>query len=406
MKKIWIVATFDTKAEEALYLKQIVAQQASVVMVDLSTQPSSAQVDISSQDIATYYPGGLEAVFTADRGTSISRMAHAFENFIKTRDDIGAILGIGGSSGTALITPAMQKLPIGTPKIMVSTMASGNTAPYVGVTDITMMYSVTDLAGLNRISKSILSNAAGAIVGAFQQAQLTHATFDKDICLALGITMFGVTTPCVQHLTKTLSNQYDCLVFHATGTGGRAMEKLLDDGLLDGILDVTTTEVCDLLFDGVLACTEDRFGALIRTRKPAVLSLGALDMINFGAYDSVPERYKNRLLYKHNAQVTLIRTTSEENAAMGCWIAERLNQCQGPIRLLIPEGGLSALDKLGEIFWDPNANTALFDALESHFQPTKLRQLIRTPYHINDLEFSNAMIQNFAEVTSAEIYHA
>lgn len=409
MKKIWIIATFDTKAEEALYLKHSIGQQAPLILVDLSTKPSQAKVDISPMDIAKHHPDGPEAVFSSDRGRSISEMARAFELFVQTRDDIGAMLGIGGSGGTALITPAMQALPIGTPKIMVSTMASGNIAPYVGVTDITMMYSVTDLAGLNRISKPILANAAGAIVGAFHQAAINQSLINKDTRPALGITMFGVTTPCVQYLTHKLHHQYDCLIFHATGTGGRSMEKLLDDGFLAGILDITTTEICDLLFDGVLACTEDRFGALIRTRKPGVLSLGALDMINFGAFETVPAKYQDRLFYKHNAQVTLMRTTEGENTQIGRWIAERLNQCDGPIHLLIPQGGLSALDAPGEPFWNPAANKALFDSLETHFKTSATHRLVRTPYHINDGDFADLLIQHFSEITEVypeEITHA
>ncbi len=283
-------------------------------------------------------------MFTGDRGTAIAAMAQAFERYAAGRADIGAMLGLGGSGGTALITPAMRALPIGTPKLMVSTMASGNVAPYVGPSDIAMMYSVTDVAGLNRISRRVLGNAAGAIGGAFRQAA---SAAPDDGRPALGITMFGVTTPCVQQVVPLLESRYDCLVFHATGTGGQSMEKLLDSHLLAGVLDLTTTEVCDLLFGGVLACTEDRFGAVARTGAPYVGSCGALDMVNFGAMETVPERYRGRKFYPHNPQVTLMRTTVEENARQGEWIAARLNQCQGPVRFLIPEGGVSALDAPG-----------------------------------------------------------
>ncbi|MDP3705182.1 MAG: Tm-1-like ATP-binding domain-containing protein [Legionellaceae bacterium] len=400
MTKIWIAATFDTKAEEANYLCDLLNQMHIPIMtVDLSTaHAETATVDITATEIARHHPNGIDAVFTKDRGQSVSAMADAFARFILTRDDVGAILGIGGSGGTAMITPAMQALPIGVPKIMVSTMASGNVGNYIGVSDICMMYSVTDLAGLNRISRRILSNAAGAIAGAF--SAVGQSIFDHDEHLVIGMTMFGVTTPCVQQVKHEFDNQYDCLVFHATGTGGQSMEKLLDGGLLDGIIDVTTTEVCDFMYGGIFPCTEDRFGAIARTKKPAIVSCGALDMINFGHIDSVPNQYRNRLLYSHNAQVTLMRTTPEENAKMGAWIAERLNLCQGPVRLLIPEGGVSALDALGQAFWNPEADAALFDALEYHVEQTRDRQLIRVPHHINSVAFSNVVIQHFSEIVS------
>ena len=205
-------------------------------------------------------------------------MAMAFERFLSQQQDVGALLGLGGSGGTALITPAMRALPIGVPKLMVSTMASGNVAAYVGSSDITMMYSVTDVAGLNRISRRVLANAAGAIAGAYREALNRQQADDRP---AVGITMFGVTTPCVQQVTRLLEVDHDCVVFHATGTGGRSMEKLLDSGLFSGLLDLTTTEVCDFLFGGVLACTEDRFGAVARTQAPYVGSCGALDMVEF-----------------------------------------------------------------------------------------------------------------------------
>jgi uncharacterized protein (UPF0261 family) len=291
----------------------------------------------------------------------------------------------------------MRALPIGTPKLMVSTMASGNVAPYVGPSDIAMMYSVTDVAGLNRISRRVLANAAGAIGGAFRQAA---GAADDDGRPAVGITMFGVTTACVQQVAPLLESRYDCLVFHATGTGGQSMEKLLDSHLLAGVLDLTTTEVCDLLFGGVLACTEDRFGAVARTGAPYVGSCGALDMVNFGAMDTVPERYRGRKFYPHNPQVTLMRTTAEENARQGEWIADRLNRCQGPVRFLIPEGGVSALDAPGQAFWDPEADAALFGALEANLQQTADRRLVRVPCHINDPRFAQAAVEHYLEIAT------
>jgi uncharacterized protein (UPF0261 family) len=290
-----------------------------------------------------------------------------------------------------MITRAMRALPIGLPKLMVSTMASGNVASYVGACDITMMYSVTDVAGLNRISRGVLANAAHALAG-----MMLHTLPQEDHERpALGLTMFGVTTPCVQRMVRLLSPRFDCLVFHATGTGGQSMEKLLDDGLIGGVIDLTTTEVCDHLFGGVLACTDDRFGAVVRSQAPYVGSCGALDMVNFGAMETVPAQYRGRKLYPHNPQVTLMRTTVEENIQQARWIANRLNQCTGEVRFLLPLGGVSALDAPGQPFWDPEADAALFETLASEFQQTDYRKLVRLPFHINDPNFAQAGVEQF-----------
>jgi uncharacterized protein (UPF0261 family) len=211
--------------------------------------------------------------------------------------------------------------------------------------------------------------------------------------------MFGVTTPCVQQVVKALEDRYDCLTFHATGTGGQSMEKLVDSGLVAGVVDVTTTEVPDLLVGGVFPCTEDRFGAIARTRVPCVVSCGALDMVNFGPLDTVPAEFRERNLYKHNPNVTLMRTTPAENARVGRWIAERLNRCDGPVRLFLPEGGVSALDAPGRPFWDPEADGALFRALQETLRAGPARQLVRLPYHINDPRFSDALVVAFEELT-------
>lgn len=273
-RRVYVAATYDTKGHEAEYVAGLLARDGlDVVTVDVSTTGASSAARVQAREVAARHPGGAQAVFTGDRGTAIAAMALAFERYAAADAGIGALLGLGGSGGTALITPAMRALPIGVPKLMVSTMASGNVAPYVGPSDIAMMYSVTDVAGLNRISRRVLANAAGAIGGAFRQAD--SAAQDNDSRPAVGISMFGVTTACVQQVVPLLEPDYDCLVFHATGTGGQSMEKLLDSHLLSGVLDLTTTEVCDFLFGGVLACTEDRFGAVARTRAPYVGACGA-----------------------------------------------------------------------------------------------------------------------------------
>jgi uncharacterized protein (UPF0261 family) len=398
-KRVYVAGTCDTKGPELAFVKSLIAAQGvSAALVDLSTQTvgaSNASVDISATEVAGHHPGGAKAVFTGDRGSAVTAMAEAFVRFMTKRDDIAGLIGLGGSGGTALITPAMRQLPIGTPKLMVSTVASGQVAPYVGPSDICMMYSVTDIAGLNRISRVILANAAHAIAGMARDAAVNTAGGSMP---AIGLTMFGVTTACVNFVTARLGKRFDCLVFHATGTGGQSMEKLVDSGLLSGVLDITTTEVCDLMMGGIFPCTEDRLGAIERSKVPYVGSCGALDMVNFGARSTVPFRYDGRLFYEHNAQITLMRTTQEENARMGRWIGERLDRCEGPLRFLIPERGVSALDAPGRPFHDPRADEALFAALEATLRPTANRKLLRLPFAINDEGFAGALADNFLEI--------
>jgi uncharacterized protein (UPF0261 family) len=262
-----------------------------------------------------------------------------------------------------------------------------------------MMYSVTDVQGLNAISRQILSNGAQAMAGMVQArlAAPRAARGRRDArpeLPAIGLTMFGVTTPCVQQLTAALAGEYDCLVFHATGVGGQSMEKLVDGGQLEGVIDITTTEVCDLMMGGVFPATEDRFGAMIRARMPYVGSVGALDMVNFGPRETVPERHQGRLLHQHNPQVTLMRTTPDENDRMGRWIGERLNQMD-TVRFLLPEGGVSALDRPGGAFYDQAADAALFRALEQTVRQTSTRRLVRVPAHINDPAFVAATLDAF-----------
>jgi uncharacterized protein (UPF0261 family) len=264
----------------------------------------------------------------------------------------------------------------------------------VGPSDIAMVYSVTDVAGLNQISRKVLGNAAHAMAG-----MLTNAIPSADGGRpAIGLTMFGVTTPCVNQVVDLLDDTYDCLVFHATGTGGQSMEKLVDSGEVAGVIDTTTTEVCDLLMGGVFSAGEDRMGAIARSGVPYVGSCGALDMVNFGAIDTVPEKYADRNLYVHNPQVTLMRTTADENARIGEWIAQKLNACEGPVRFLIPEGGVSLIDAPGQPFHDPRADAALFDALERHWQDAPDRRLVRVPHHVIDPEFARALVDHFNDI--------
>jgi uncharacterized protein (UPF0261 family) len=401
-KRVWVAATLDTKSDEANYVCTLLeAAGLSVTLADLSTLGSSVsrRIHLSPEDIAAYHPQGRSAVFTGDRGTAIAAMSDAFERLVKSRDDIGAMIGLGGSGGTSLITLAMRALPTGVPKLMVSTMASGNVAAYVGACDITMAYSVTDMTGLNRISRRVLGNAAHAVAGMMLHS-VPEASEERP---AVGLTMFGVTTACVQQISRLLADRFDCIVFHATGPGGQSMEKLLEDGYLGGVLDITTTEVCDHLFGGVLACTDDRFAAVARTQAPYVGSCGALDMVNFGAPETVPERYRGRMFYRHNPQITLMRTTVEENILQARWIAARLNQCEGEVRFLLPTGGVSALDAPGQPFWDQRADAALFETLTAELEQTDRRKLRRVPYHINDPQFAQAAVEEFLAVAQAKL---
>jgi uncharacterized protein (UPF0261 family) len=291
----------------------------------------------------------------------------------------------------------MRALPVGLPKVMVSTMASGDTRPYVGPSDICMMYSVTDVQGIHRISEQVLANAAHALAGMMAHPPSISANNKP----AIGLTMFGVTTTCVQAVTKRLDDEADCLVFHATGVGGQSMEKLAGSGLLDGVIDVSTTEIADEIGGGVLSAGPHRLDVFARHALPYVGSCGALDMINFGPWDSVPERYKGRRLYRHNPTVTLMRTTADECRAIGEFIAAKLNAMRGPVRFLIPEGGVSAIDKPGAAFHDAQADRVLFDTIAANFRAGSDRRLLRLPQHINDDAFADALVAAWREVAAS-----
>ena len=396
---VLIVGTLDTKGAELRFIRDIIAESGlRTRLVDVSTSGKLSTCDVSAQEIALNHGRGGSGVFGADRGASVTAMADAFARWLPRQGNVAGIISAGGSGGASLVAPGMRALPVGVPKLIISSVASGDIGPYVGPADITMMYSVTDVQGLNSISRTVLANGANALVG-MVKARLDERTGrPRDTVAALpaiGITMFGVTTPAVQKVAAELKEDFECLVFHATGVGGRSMEKLVDSGQLAGVIDLTTTEVCDLLMGGVFPATEDRFGAIIRSRVPYVGSVGALDMVNFGAPDTIPERYRQRKFHVHNPQVTLMRTTPEENDRMGRWIGERLNQMDGVVRFFLPEGGVSALDAPGQPFWDPDADAALFRALERTVRQTSSRQLIRVKRNINDPEFASTIVSAF-----------
>ncbi|OJW25725.1 MAG: hypothetical protein BGO49_24170 [Planctomycetales bacterium 71-10] len=384
---VYTIATMDTKGAELRFLADRIREAGVAVrIVDVGTKGEpTGPADVSLN---------VKAEARADRAATISAASERLSRFLvdehAARRVAGAI-GIGGSGGTALIAPALRALPIGLPKLMVSTVAGGDVSAYVGVSDLVMAPAVVDVAGLNAVSRTVLANAAHAVAGMVRHARALVA--DRP---ALGLTMFGLTTPCVDAARKALEVRgYDPLAFHATGVGGRAMEGLVRSGLIRGVLDVTTTEVADYFMGGIFPCAEDRFEAQIDAGVPCVLSLGALDMVNFGALATVPEKYRGRRLHVHNAQITLMRTTPEENRRMGRWIGAKLNRWRTPVALLIPEGGLSGLDVPGGPFHDPEADAALFEAIEEVVAQNEIRVVRRLPRHINDPEFAQALVDEF-----------
>jgi uncharacterized protein (UPF0261 family) len=399
----FVAGTYDTKGEELCFIRdRLHSLGIQATTIDLSTSGKPSMADVRPMQIASMHPDGATAVFGHDRGQSVSAMAEAFARWIVQESGIGGIISAGGSGGTTLATAGMRKLPVGIPKLMVSTVASGEVGHYVGASDIMMMYSVADVQGINPISEQILSNAAHALAGmvACMPDATVQATKRKLARSAIGLTMFGVTTPCVQAIQNRLEGDYDCMIFHATGTGGRSMENLVDSGLINAVIDITTTEVADMLVGGVFAADADRFGSAIRTGIPYVGSVGALDMVNFGPRSTVPEKFQLRNLVVHNPNVTLMRTTRDENRAVGQWIAQRLNQMEGPVRFLLPEGGVSLIDAPGKAFHDPEADNALFEAIENTLRQTSRRTVQRVKANINDPLFVEAALSAFASITS------
>ena len=402
---VYVCGTFDTKGRELAYMADLIRGEGLPVRtVDLGTGGGRSGADVAPHVVASNHPRGASAVFTGDRGSAVAGMTVAFERWVRGQGDVGGLVSAGGSGGTALVAPGFRVPPVGVPKLIVSTVASGATEQYVGPSDMTMMYSVSDVQGLNSITREVLANGAAAVAGMVRaRARATSPAPEKP---AVGLTMFGVTTPCVQMVTKGLGEDYDCLVFHATGVGGRSMEKLLDSGKLSAVLDLTTTEVADMVAGGVFAANGDRFGASIRAGLPFIGAAGALDMVNFNAPETVPDRYRGRLFYEHNPQITLMRTMPDENRAMARFIGERLNAMTGPVRFFLPEGGVSLLDAPGQPFWDPAADRALFETLEATVRHTANRQLVRVPHNINDPAFADLVVKTFGSFHATPVRHA
>jgi uncharacterized protein (UPF0261 family) len=392
-KTIMLLGTLDTKGREYAFVRDLIkARGLNTFVLDAGVLGEPTFPPDSPAALTAKAGGSTLEILREkrDRGFALETMgigARKLALEFLAQGKFDGVITRGGSGNTSIGATAMQALPVGMPKLIVSTMASGDVGPYVGVKDITMMYSVVDVSGLNRVSRQIFANAAGAISGMVEQEKPKAA--EKPL---IGATMFGVTTPCVDQIRARMDAAgYEMLVFHAVGSGGRAFEALISDGYFSGVTDVTTTEWCDELVGGVLSAGPERLDAAAAKGTPQVVSVGALDMVNFGPKETVPEQFKDRLLYVHNPQVTLMRTTPEECAQLGKIIADKLNKTTGPTALFIPLKGVSAIDVEGMPFYDPAADKALFDALRKHLDRSKV-DLVELDMPINDPAFADAMV--------------
>jgi uncharacterized protein (UPF0261 family) len=395
---IVIVGTLDTKGAEHDFARGIIEDQGvDTHLIDAGVRGEPAvEADTPREEVARRGGTELEELIDADdRGEAVDTMARGAAAVAADLHEEGVlegILSLGGSAGTTIGTTAMRALPYGVPKVMVSTMASGDTRPYVESRDIAMLYSVADVAGLNQLTRTVISNAALAVVG-MTTADPDFETPDKP---TVGVTMFGVTTPCVTEARALLEERgYEVLTFHATGTGGKAMEELVEQGVIEGVLDVTTTELADELVGGVLSAGPDRLEAAGEAGVPQVVSVGALDMVNFGPRDSVPQEFEDRQFHVHNPTVTLMRTTSEENRELGRTLAEKVNRATGPTTVVLPTGGVSMIDVEGEDFYDPEADAALFDAIRETLNDDV--ELIEAETDVNDPEFARTLVDALTE---------
>lgn len=391
MKTVAVLGTFDTKGKELKFIKECIEEHGlKTLCINTGVFEPVVEPDISSGEVAAAVGADINAIVEKrDRATATEVLAKGTEKLIPqlyAEGKFDGIISIGGSGGTSLATPAMRQLPLGVPKVMVSTMASGDVSPYVGTSDIVMIPSVVDAEGLNDISKVIFSNAANAVVGMVQNRK----EIESDGKPLLAATMFGVTTPCVKAAEDYLHEQgYDVLVFHATGTGGKCMEALIDQGFIKGVLDLTTTEWCDEVVGGVLNAGPDRLTAAGKNGIPQVVSVGALDMVNFGPMDTVPAQFKDRNLYKHNPTVTLMRTTADELKSIGHEIATRLADATGKTTLMLPLKGVSMIDVEGQPFYDAEADKVLFDTLRTELADSNV-EIVELDTDINDKEFAVA----------------
>ena len=402
MKTICITGTFDTKGKEYAYVKSVIEGlgcKTFTINTGAGYEPYF-EPDVSSDEVARAGGSTIKEVMEGDRAFATATMAKGMEVIVPKYFKEGkfdGIISFGGSGGTSIATPGMRQLPIGVPKLMVSTIASGDTSIYVGTSDIIMMPSIVDVEGINSFSTTIFNNAAMAIVGMVKLKDELPEHHEKKKPLVTA-TMFGVTTPCIKAAKEYLEKAgYEVLVFHATGTGGRTMEALVKAGFIKGVLDMTTTEWCDELFGGILAAGEDRCEAAAKAGVPTVMSVGALDMVNFGAYDTVPEQFAGRNLFRHNPTITLMRTTVEENKQLGAKLAEKLNMYQKDTALFLPLKGLSAIDVEGAAFYGPEEDKALYDTLKADIKNDKV-EIIEMDTDINDKAFAEAAAQKLIDL--------
>jgi uncharacterized protein (UPF0261 family) len=396
-----LIGTLDTKGTEIGFVRDLLNQNGvSTIVIDAGVLDSPVCVaDVVREELFRAAGVSLASLQRArDRGKAVESAAQGASKIVQNlaaEGKLTGVLGLGGSAGTTIGTAAMRGLPFGIPKLMVSTLASGQVRPFIGVSDIMMMHSVVDISGLNRISRSVLERAALAMVGMVggqrpeDRRQKTEGggeivAEDKPLVTA---TMFGVTTPCVEIGRKALeASGFEVLVFHATGIGGQTMEALVAGGAITGVLDITTTELADELVGGVLSAGRDRLTAAGLRGVPQVISLGALDMVNFGPPDTVPKQFVGRRFYQHNPNITLMRTTPDENDRLGKEFAEKASAAKGPTAILVPKKGVSAIDREGQPFWWPEADAALFASLRQWLTPHV--ELIELDLHINDMEFA------------------
>lgn len=403
MKTIAIAGTFDSKGHEFAYVKDLIESLGlKTLTINTGVFEPVFEADVSNEEVAKAAGADIKEIAAkGDRAYATEVLSKGMEILIPQLYEEGkfdGILSFGGSGGTSLVTPGMRKLPIGVPKVMVSTMASGDVSKYVGTSDIVMMPSVVDVAGLNSISTKIFANAAFAIAGMVKFED--HHVLEKKPLVAA--TMFGVTTPCLTAAQEYLEERgYEVLIFHATGTGGQSMEALVDGGFIEGVLDITTTEWADELVGGILAAGPNRLEAAGRKGVPQVVSVGAVDMVNFGPIDSVPEKFSDRNLYKHNPMITLMRTTVEENKAIGHVIAEKMNGAKGSTAVMLPLKGVSGIDAEGQPFYGPEEDQMLFDTIRNEID-REVVDLQELDLHINDKAFAEAAAQKLIDMMQAK----
>lgn len=404
MPAVLLVGTLDTKGHELAFVRDLLRDAGlKVLVLDAGSQGSPLiHADISREEVFRSAGTTLNAILQhGDRGHAVTKAAEgaaviAMER--AERGEIEGVLSLGGSAGTTIGTAAMRAVRFGIPKVMVSTLASGQTRPYVGGSDIMMLHSVADIAGLNRLTRTVLSNAAHAMRGMVLGRRAGRATIEENRPI-VAASMFGVTTPCVDRARQILEARgCEVLVFHATGVGGQAMEGLIRDGQVDGVLDITTTELADELVGGVLSAGPERLEAAAKRGVPQVVSVGALDMVNFGPKATVPERFNGRTFHVHNPTITLMRTTKDENRALGRRLGEAVAQATGPAVVLIPRAGVSALDSPGKPFHDPEADEALFQAVRDAVPASSSTRVIMREEHINDASFAETAANTLLEL--------